>query len=118
MYSEPNCLAWIAFGSDNYFLRLAESKCKLKTLAPFWRHEFYLIPLAAHGAADRLEPFPAVRVGFKTGRPQRRRRGRKQPTVKPWAGLPTEIQSARGLAQSKTLRAVRSSPGKRASVLD
>jgi len=25
--------------------------------------------------ADRLEPFPAVRVGFKTSQPQRRRRG-------------------------------------------
>jgi hypothetical protein len=54
----------------------------------------------------------------KSGLLQRRRRGRKQPTVKPWVGLMKEIHSARGLAHSKTLRAVRSSPGKRASVLE
>lgn len=30
-------------------------------------------------AADRREPFPAVRVGCKTGLPRHRRRGRKQP---------------------------------------
>jgi len=54
-------------------------------------------------------PFPAVRVGGKTWPLQRRRRGRQRPTVKPCAGLMKEIQSARGLAQSKTLRVIRSS---------
>ncbi|HZL77962.1 MAG TPA: hypothetical protein VFC17_03850 [Candidatus Limnocylindrales bacterium] len=31
-------------------------------------------------------------MGFKTGLPQRRRRGRKQPTVKPWVSTPKPIQ--------------------------
>jgi hypothetical protein len=30
-------------------------------------HGFYIIPLAAHRAADLLERFHDARVGFKTG---------------------------------------------------
>jgi hypothetical protein len=67
------------------------------------------IPLVAHRAADLLEHLHAVRVAVKAGFRQRRRRGRKQPTVKPEVGLSKEIKSARGLAHSKTLRAVRPS---------